>query len=161
MQHHKGHLDFRCPASAEQLPFDETSFDFAYSIAAFEHFRDPEKAVYELYRTLKPGAVAYIHIDLKDHDPCFHKSAPLEFLKTPPEKWVRIINNSHCNCHFTRYRAPQYLNWFERAGFQLQTVENILYEGDIASERIEFAHDMQPFSNEELSIIAMNLVLRK
>ena len=79
-------LDFRCPASAEQLPFDDASFDFAYSIAAFEHFRDPEKAVFELYRTLKPGARAYLHIDLKDHDPRFSKSAPLEFLKASPEE---------------------------------------------------------------------------
>jgi hypothetical protein len=72
-----------------------------------------------------------------------------------------LITDPNCSCYFTGYRAPQYLNWFEKAGFQIQKFEKKLYEWDIASDRKQFADDMKPISNEELTILSMTLVLWK
>lgn len=41
---------------AENLDFSDNSFDAALSLYALRHFPNPEKAVSEIYRVLKPGA---------------------------------------------------------------------------------------------------------
>lgn len=49
--------------NAEQMLFKDELFDFVISINAFEHISDPEKALYEIYRVLKPGGYAFIQFD--------------------------------------------------------------------------------------------------
>lgn len=40
---------------AEQLDFDDASYDFAYSARVFQYVPDPGRAVKEAYRVLRPG----------------------------------------------------------------------------------------------------------
>lgn len=47
-------------ASAENLPFENESFDALWSITVLEHVNDPEKALNEISRVLKPEGVAYL-----------------------------------------------------------------------------------------------------
>lgn len=47
-------------APAENLPFENESFDAAWSITVLEHVHNPEKALEEIVRILKPGGVAYL-----------------------------------------------------------------------------------------------------
>jgi SAM-dependent methyltransferase len=47
-------------ASAEALPFRDATFDAAWSIAVLEHVPNPERALDELNRVLKPGGAAYL-----------------------------------------------------------------------------------------------------
>jgi SAM-dependent methyltransferase len=42
-------------ADAENLPFPDGSFDFAYSWGVLHHTPNTSKAIHELYRVLKPG----------------------------------------------------------------------------------------------------------
>lgn len=49
-------------ADAENLPFEEESFDFIYSWGVLHHTPDTDKAVAEVARVLKPGATAKIMI---------------------------------------------------------------------------------------------------
>jgi len=49
-----------CKSKVEQLPFDDDFFDFIISSNAFHHFSDPEQAVKEARRVLKPEARLYI-----------------------------------------------------------------------------------------------------
>ena len=53
-------------ASIYDLPFEDASFDAAFSHAVMQHLQDPPRALRELRRVLKPGAV--IGIADADHD---------------------------------------------------------------------------------------------
>lgn len=47
-------------ASATALPFRSNSFDATFSIAVLEHVPNPQRALEEIARVLRPGGVAYL-----------------------------------------------------------------------------------------------------
>ncbi len=47
-------------ADASMLPFRDACFDMAIAFAAFPHFRDPEKALAEIHRVLKPHSAFHV-----------------------------------------------------------------------------------------------------
>lgn len=47
-------------ADAENLPFDDNSFDLVYSHGVLHHTPDTQKAIDDIYRVLKPGGKAII-----------------------------------------------------------------------------------------------------
>ena len=49
-------------ADAENLPFDNCSFDAVYSWGVIHHSPDTEKAAHEIYRVLRPGGFAKVMI---------------------------------------------------------------------------------------------------
>ncbi len=51
-----GNADF-VEASIYDLPFEDNSFDAAFSHAVLEHLQEPTKALRELFRVLKPGGI--------------------------------------------------------------------------------------------------------
>lgn len=53
---------------ADQLPFEDKTFDHAYSIEAAQHFPDFEAFVNEAYRVLKPGGVLVISTFFFPHE---------------------------------------------------------------------------------------------
>jgi SAM-dependent methyltransferase len=60
--------------SATSMSFESGSFDFVYSHSVFEHIDNPETALSEVRRVLRPGGVAYISVHLYNshagaHDP--------------------------------------------------------------------------------------------
>jgi ubiquinone/menaquinone biosynthesis C-methylase UbiE len=57
------HVDFR-HGNAAGMPFQQESFDFLLCRAAFKNFTDPQCALREMHRVLKPGGRALI-IDLR------------------------------------------------------------------------------------------------
>jgi ubiquinone/menaquinone biosynthesis C-methylase UbiE len=50
--------------NASAMPFADNSFDFIVCRAAFKNFSQPDRAINEMYRTLRPGGKAVI-IDLR------------------------------------------------------------------------------------------------
>jgi ubiquinone/menaquinone biosynthesis C-methylase UbiE len=52
-------VDFRL-GDAAQMSFPDESFDFIVTQAAFKNFSQPEKAIAEMYRVLRPGGTALI-----------------------------------------------------------------------------------------------------
>jgi len=46
--------------NASNLPYEDNSFDFIICSAAFKNFKEPVKALHEMYRVLKPGATGLI-----------------------------------------------------------------------------------------------------
>jgi SAM-dependent methyltransferase len=49
-------------ADVRRLPFRDQSFDAVYSMGTIEHFRDPEVAVDEIHRVLRPGGRAVVGV---------------------------------------------------------------------------------------------------
>lgn len=47
-------------ADIHNLPFEDNSADAVICESSLEHFKNPEKAVKEMYRVLKPGGLLYI-----------------------------------------------------------------------------------------------------
>lgn len=47
---------------AARLPFASSSFDGVFCIDAFEHIADPESAVAEFHRVLRPGGFAFLSV---------------------------------------------------------------------------------------------------
>ncbi len=56
------------------LPFGDGVFDAVLAINAFEHYREPDKAVSEILRVLKPGGRVFIHTAFLQplHEPPWH-----------------------------------------------------------------------------------------
>ena len=55
-------------ADVRRLPFARDSFDAVYSMGTIEHFRDPETALREIFRVLKPNGRAIVGVP-NLHDP--------------------------------------------------------------------------------------------
>lgn len=56
----KGGRGIAFNADAENLPFQDASFDYVYSNGVLHHSPDTEKCIDEVYRVLKPGGTAVI-----------------------------------------------------------------------------------------------------
>ena len=63
-------LTFRV-ADAEQLPFDDDSFDIVHSKDSLHHMSSPERALAEYRRVLKPGGTALI-VEANRYNPSFY-----------------------------------------------------------------------------------------
>jgi ubiquinone/menaquinone biosynthesis C-methylase UbiE len=50
-------------ANAECLPFPDHTFDKVVSVCALEHFNNPQAAINEMRRVLKPGGTLVLHVD--------------------------------------------------------------------------------------------------
>jgi len=49
-------------SSADEMPFAQNSLDFAYSLGVLHHVSDTRKAIYSIFRVLKPGAPFLIYL---------------------------------------------------------------------------------------------------
>jgi SAM-dependent methyltransferase len=57
-----GHRAHMLVADVRDLPFEDGSFDYIYSMGTIEHFPDYLRATEELYRVLAPGGLAIIGV---------------------------------------------------------------------------------------------------
>jgi ubiquinone/menaquinone biosynthesis C-methylase UbiE len=79
------HLDSYYIQNAENMPFENESFDMVFSDFTFEHLAKPEKVISEIFRTLKPkGAFIFRTVN------AFHYVAVLSTL-TPDFIRPRIL----------------------------------------------------------------------
>jgi ubiquinone/menaquinone biosynthesis C-methylase UbiE len=61
-----GYNSLLLTGDAEQLPYDDNSFDFVYSFGVVHHTPDTQKVIDEIHRVLKPGGRCYITVYNKD-----------------------------------------------------------------------------------------------
>lgn len=92
-------------ADARRLSFPSNFFDAAVMRQVLEHLEDPSKALIELRRVLKPGAL-------------FYSATPLEgdnLVLKPPRRLVEKYQG-----HVQRFSRAQLLSLLEKSGFKIE-----------------------------------------
>jgi MPBQ/MSBQ methyltransferase len=82
---------------AERLPFEEDAFDRYVSCGSIEYWPDPQSAIAEAYRVLRPGGVALVVGPLPPGG---------RLARWLAEAWMLFPTDA------------QYREWFTKAGFQ-------------------------------------------
>lgn len=99
------------PYSAEQLPFPNDYFDSVVATLVFCTIPDPEKALAEIKRVVKPGAPILFFEHVKMEQPFF---ALVQDMLNP--LWKRVANGCHIN------RDTEKL--IRKSGFHVQEVSS-------------------------------------
>lgn len=90
-------------ANAEQLPFDDQSFDTVTNLGSLEHYLSPELGVSEMARVLRPDGVVVLHVPntfglfgnipyVIRHGEVFDDGQPLQRYATRAS-WERLLNS--------------------------------------------------------------------
>ncbi len=98
------------------LPFANESFDAIYSMGTIEHFLDPEQALREMFRVLKPGGRAVVGVPNR-WDP-FLRPALAAFLQA-----IGLYDYGY-EKSFSR---PAFRKMLETAGFEVVAETSILF----------------------------------
>jgi SAM-dependent methyltransferase len=160
---------------AQHLLFRDGSFDFVFSLNAFEHIPDPWRALQEISRVLKPGGHAFLqfnglyfsddghHLYGLTEIPWIHllydraeiKKIILDAGKVPNE--VDNILDT-----LNGYSVHQYLEIFDKT--DMQVLERHIHKNFsvVGAERSEeFTKLKAKYSEEELSTSGMTVILQK
>ena len=112
-----------CKSKVEQLSFDNDFFDFIISSNAFHHFSNPEMAVREAFRVLKPKARIYILDTTADN-----------FFMRLLNKLSKRLETAHVKLYSTK----EYQAFFEKEGFHYVNSEPVF-----AAIRIHIAEKIE------------------
>ena len=128
------------------LPFPDSSFDLATSVAAFEHFLDVPAVIAELQRVIRPGGLGWVYIHLFTCPSGAHNLTLTEIpLRTVPkaiDPWDHLRQRKlPFHVPLNEWRKDQYLQTFA-SHFQIVKHYCALREGE---------HLLTPALEEELS----------
>ena len=98
----------RVRGDAESLPFETDSFDRYVSAGSVEYWPEPELAVAEAYRVLRPGGVALIVGPLPPTNPLARRLADLWMLFPPEADYRRWLEAAGFVELTTAYVAPDW-----------------------------------------------------
>jgi SAM-dependent methyltransferase len=98
---------------AEALPLPDASVDLVVSTMVLQFIADPEAALREMHRILRPGGIMLHIVDLRDH--CF--KYPLEMLTFSASQWSRLAPLKEGRGWHNRLRLSHWLRHAEAAGF--------------------------------------------
>ena len=140
---------------ATRLPFASKSIDLVFSNAVLEHIHNPQKVICEIARVTKRNGIGIHEVDFRDH---FFKQEPLRLLKYPD--WLWNLMSWNRPGYTNRLRAPDFLELFKSAGFDIQRQLTIReYEGNINNLKLDSRFKMYP--PDDLRILAFWLMVKK
>jgi SAM-dependent methyltransferase len=145
-------VEYVWPCSIESANFPDNSFDLVVSTACFEHFADPERAVWNIARMLKPGGVTSHQIDLRDHR---NFDRPLDFLRYSDRVWS--LMTSHRPGQPNRWRASDILQAFDRHGLDVYSLDRSPTSNVSEAERARFAPRFRSKSLDDLGTLGVFL----
>lgn len=113
-------------ADARDLPFSENSYGSIISISTFEHIKNSQKLLKEMYRVLKPHGILAVTMETDEVDKnTFYR--PL--LKKIGFGFVSDWMTNAYNTKFHRHTLPTKEKWIEnlqQAGFEIVAVKHII-----------------------------------
>lgn len=112
-------IDYRAPADARDTGLESHSIDCATSVETLEHIPadDILDILKETRRILRPDGLALMQIDYGDHFKGFDPSiTSFNFLTYCDEDWQPFQSRFQ---YVNRLRHSEYLDLFERAGFEI------------------------------------------
>lgn len=115
---------------AENLPFEDNSFDFVYSHGVLHHTPNTDKTIQEIYRVLKPGGQALIFL--------YHKNSIYY--------WLNTVTLGRIMLTLLRF------GWFEKFIRWLSKRQNfaMLSQEHILNKYIEISRNRQKLTHQEL-----------
>jgi len=123
---------------AEELPFEDGSFDVVTGLDVIEHLDDDIAGLEEMYRVLRPGGRALIFV--------------------PAFMWLWGVQDDISH-HRIRYTRKQIVDRLEKAGFTVEraTYANITFFAPILAGRILMRlTGIKPESENNVNISALN-----
>lgn len=136
------------PVDACELPFADGSFDVVISIAAFEHFAEPARAIAETARVLAPGGLGLHQIDMRDHRA---GSDPHDFLEVDAQRW----HETSGTFSFTnRRRASWFETTFQAHGFDPVAIESVQRAPISEDRRRRLDLEFRDLSLDDLAIVS-------
>ncbi len=151
------------PCSFEAISLPDSSIDYLFSSATFEHVVDPKSCIKETARVLRPGGITVHGIDLRDHR---NFDRPLEFLKETEESWSRTMCE-YCRSvphgFMNRWRVGDFIREFEAAGLEILECKPSMKANDgyLERELPLFDQKFRSMKREELSVTSVFIVARK
>ena len=152
-----GNLDIR-QMDVQSMSFPDSVFDIAISNAVFEHIPDVPRAVSELHRVLKKGAVIYITIHLFTSISGGHCPWRQDFRRIPPWDHLRA-NSCAVPVSLNKLREREYISLF-REKFEILDI----IDGDYVGEDLltaSISTELSDYSTEELLKEVVTIIGRK
>lgn len=126
-------------ADAENLPFEDNSFDAVYSWGVLHHSPDTQKAVNEVYRVLKSGGLAKIMIYNKYSLIGYMLWARYALLKFKPFKSLNAIYSDHLESPGTKaYSYDEAKSLFSK--FDIDSIDSPLTHADLLTSEVGQKH---------------------
>lgn len=124
---------------AENLPYDDDSFDAVYSWGVLHHSPDTQKAVNEVYRVLKPGGIAKIMIYNKFSLIGYMLWVRYALLKVQPFKSLNSIYAQHLESPGTKaYSYKEASELFHK--FEIKSIDSPLTHADLLNSDVGQKH---------------------
>lgn len=156
-------VEYRSPADAARLDFDDGSFDFHISHAVFEHIpaEDILNILKEARRVLVSGGLLIHIIDPSDHFAHDDESiTAVNFLQFNENEWHRLAGNQFT--FHNRMRAFEYLELFAQAGvhvlWQQQSIDKRALQA--LTNGFHLNAQFQHIPLEDLAVTSLNMVGR-
>jgi len=149
------------PVAASELPFREGAVDVVYSTGVMEHVSDPEAAIGDFARVLKPAGLAFsFAVGIHDHRANVPESgfSKWSFLAVPEREWATHRANPY---HQNRWRCIDFRRAFARHGFVPEKDWSTVDPGLSAEEIVRFQPEFRRYTRHELSEMDLWLAARK